>query len=90
MATSIHDIARNISNRAGLLTRVRTVNSPRPDGTNETLNSLEIESKGRILDTKAGFVAIHPTSQRIVRIADSDAPADAIAEQALRTLGAAS
>lgn len=89
MATSIHDIARNITNRTGLLTRVRTINNRRPDGTNETLNSLEIESKGRILDTKAGFVAIHPSSQRIIRLTDSDAPADAVAEQALRTLGAA-
>ena len=89
MTTSIHDIARNVSNRSGLLTRVRTVTSPRPDGTIETLNSLEIENKGRILDTRAGFVAVHPASQRIIRIADSDAPADAIAEQALRTLGAA-
>lgn len=90
MATAIHDIARNLSNRAGLLTRVRTVNSPRPDGTNEVLNSLEIENRGRLLDTRAGFVAIHPASQRVIRIADSDAPADAIAEMTLRTLGAAS
>lgn len=90
MSTSIHDVARNISNRAGLLTRVRTVNSPRPDGTNEVLNSLEIENRGRILDTQAGFVAIHPASQRVIRIADSAAPADAIAEMTLRTLGAAS
>lgn len=90
MSTSLHDVARNISNRAGLLTRVRTVNSPRPDGTNEVLNSLEIENRGRILDTQAGFVAIPPVSQRVIRIADSDAPADAIAEMTLRTLGAAS